>query len=114
MSPIYLNFEMSFWCLQIPPKKERKHFDLRYHSSKIKIVCLFFGGIEDTIICFRDYLIFSNVAFYFCMVIRSMYLFKLLPCNYWGAYLMIFIIVYVRNHLFGLSLIPKPKLKIWP
>ena len=28
--------------------------------SKIEFVCSFFGGIEDTIICFRDYLTFNS------------------------------------------------------
>ena len=31
-----------------------------YHSSKVEFVCSFFGGIEDTIICFRDYLTFTS------------------------------------------------------
>ena len=50
---------MSLWCLQFPPKNERKQVDLRYHSSKVEFVCSLFGGIEDTIICFRDYLTLS-------------------------------------------------------
>ena len=45
---------MSFLCLQFPPKNERKQV-----SSKVEFVRLFFGGIEDTTICFRDYLTFS-------------------------------------------------------
>ena len=55
---------MSFWCLQFPPKNEqkKKQVDLRYHSSKVEFVRSFFGGIEDTIICFRDYLTFSVVV----------------------------------------------------
>ena len=51
---------MSFWCLHFPSKNERKQVDLRYHSSKIELVHLFFGGIEDTKICFRYYLTFSG------------------------------------------------------
>ena len=35
---------MSFWCLQFPPKNERKQVNLRYHSSKVEFVCSFFGG----------------------------------------------------------------------
>ena len=35
---------MSFWCLQFPPKNERKHIDLRFHSIKIELVRSFFGG----------------------------------------------------------------------
>ena len=42
------------------PKNERKQVDLRYHSSKVEFVRSFFGGIEDTIICFRGYLTFST------------------------------------------------------
>ena len=34
---------MSFWCLQFPPKK-RTQVKLRFHSSKVEFVCLFFGG----------------------------------------------------------------------
>ena len=30
---------MSFWCLQFLPKQERKQFNLRYHSSKVEIIC---------------------------------------------------------------------------
>ena len=36
---------MYFWCLQFLPKNERKQVDLRYHSSKVEFVCLFFGRI---------------------------------------------------------------------
>ena len=35
---------MSFWCLQFPPKNERKQVNLRFHSSDVKFVLLFFGG----------------------------------------------------------------------
>ena len=28
-----VNFEMSFWCLQILPKNEQKQVNLMYHSS---------------------------------------------------------------------------------
>ena len=35
---------MSFWCLQFPPKNERKQVDLRFHSSKVEFVRLFFEG----------------------------------------------------------------------
>ena len=30
---------MSFWCLSILPKDERKQFDSRYHSSKVELFC---------------------------------------------------------------------------
>ena len=40
-----VNFEMVFWCLRLLSKNERKQVDLRYHSSKVKFVCLFFGRI---------------------------------------------------------------------
>ena len=49
---------MSFRRLQFPPKNEGKQINLRYHSSKIEFVSSFFGGIKDTIICFRDSLTF--------------------------------------------------------
>ena len=32
------------------------------HSSKNEFVCSLFGRIQDTIMCFRDYLTFKNVA----------------------------------------------------
>ena len=35
---------MSFWCLQFPPKNEQKQVDLRFHSSKVELIRLFFGG----------------------------------------------------------------------
>ena len=47
-----VNFEMYFWCLQVPPKNERKQVDLRYHNSKVEFVLSFSGRIEDTVICF--------------------------------------------------------------
>ena len=31
-------------CLQFPPKNERKQVDLRFHSSKVEFIRLFFGG----------------------------------------------------------------------
>ena len=34
---------MFFWCLQFPPKNERKQVDLTYHSSKVEFVCSLFG-----------------------------------------------------------------------
>ena len=43
-TPVHVNFEMVFWCLQFLPKKERKQVKLRFHSSKVKFVRLFFGG----------------------------------------------------------------------
>ena len=35
---------MFFWCLQFPPKNERKQVDLRFHSSKVEFLHSFFGG----------------------------------------------------------------------
>ena len=55
---------MSVWCLQFPPKNEQKRVNLRYHSSKVEFVCPFFGGIEDTIICFQEYLPFTIISFH--------------------------------------------------
>ena len=37
-----INLEMSFWCLQFLPKKERKQVNLRFNSSKVEFVRLFF------------------------------------------------------------------------
>ena len=34
---------MYFWCLQFLPKNEQKQGDLRFHSSKVEFVHLFFG-----------------------------------------------------------------------
>ena len=36
-------FRNVFWCLQFLPKNERKHVDLRFHSSKVEFICSFFG-----------------------------------------------------------------------
>ena len=58
-----VNFDIVLLCLQFPPKNEQKQVDLRYHSSKVEFVCSCFGGIKDTIICFRDYLTFSLLEF---------------------------------------------------
>ena len=33
-----VNFEMSFWCLQSPPKNERKQVDLSFYSSKVEFI----------------------------------------------------------------------------
>ena len=38
----------------ILPKKERKQFDLSYHSSKVEFFRSFFGRIEDTKKTFRN------------------------------------------------------------
>ena len=35
---------MCFWCLQFPPKNERKQVDLRFHSNKVEFVRSFFRG----------------------------------------------------------------------
>ena len=48
-----VNFEMSFWCLQFPPKIEWKQVDLRFHSSKAEFVHLFFGGNIGLKNCFN-------------------------------------------------------------
>ena len=36
---------MSFWCLQFPPKNERKQVDLRYHSSEVEFI---YWVLEET------------------------------------------------------------------
>ena len=43
-----------FLVSSILPKNERKQFDLRYHSSKVKFFCSLFGRIEDTKKTFRN------------------------------------------------------------
>ena len=35
---------MSFWCLQFSPKTEQKQVNLRFHSSKVEFIRMFFGG----------------------------------------------------------------------
>ena len=52
---------MSFWCLQFPPKNERKQVDLRFHSSKVEFVFSFFGGNVGLKKSFRLCLTFSFV-----------------------------------------------------
>ena len=47
---------MSFWCLQFPPKNEQKQVDLRFHSSIVEFVRLFFGGNVGLKKLFRLYL----------------------------------------------------------
>ena len=37
----------AFFCLQFPPKKERKQVNLRLHSSKVEFVRMFFVGNVD-------------------------------------------------------------------
>ena len=51
---------ISFWCLQFHPKNEQKQVDLRYHSSKVKFICSFFGRIHGFTICFRVLLTFKK------------------------------------------------------
>ena len=49
---------MSFWCLKFLPKTNEN----KSHSSKNEFVRSFFGRIQDTIICFRDYLTFNCMS----------------------------------------------------
>ena len=51
---------MSFFCLQFPPKNERKQVNLRLHSSKIEFVRPFFGGNVGLKKSFRHCLIFRG------------------------------------------------------
>ena len=60
---------MVFWCLRFPPKNERKQVNLRYHSSKVEFLRLFFGGNRRHQKPFRDYLTFSNKAIVICWLI---------------------------------------------
>ena len=49
-----LNFEMSFWCLQFPPKNEQKQVDLRCHwthSIKVEFIRSFFEDYLTLKIC---------------------------------------------------------------
>ena len=50
---------MPFWCLQLLPKNEQKQVNLRYHSSKVNFIPLFFGRIHGLKICFRVLLTFK-------------------------------------------------------
>ena len=51
---------MSFCWLQFPPKNEQKQVDLRFQSSKVVFVCLFFGGNIYLKKSFRLFLTFSS------------------------------------------------------
>ena len=53
------NLEMPFWCLQFPPKNEQKQVNLRFHSSKIEFIRLFFGGNVYLKNSFRLFLTFT-------------------------------------------------------
>ena len=57
---------MSFWCLQFPPKNERKQVDLRFHSSKVEFVLSFFGGNVYLKKSFRLFLTFRICLLRFC------------------------------------------------
>ena len=63
---------MSLQCLQFPPKNERKQFDLRFHSSKVKFVCSFFGGNISLKKSFRLCLTFrrSTIFFYLICILK--------------------------------------------
>ena len=50
---------MSFWCLQFPPKNERKQVNLRFHSSKVEFVGSFHGGNVSLKKSFRLFLTFN-------------------------------------------------------
>jgi hypothetical protein len=54
---------MSFWCIQFPPKNERKQVDLRFHSSKVEFVRSFFGGNVYLKKSFRHFLTFRYAHF---------------------------------------------------
>ena len=48
---------MSFWCLQFPPKMKWKQVNLRYHSSKVKFILLFFwrnSWLDNSLLSFTD------------------------------------------------------------
>ena len=51
---------MSFWCLQFPPKNQPKQVNLRFHSSKVEFVRLFFGGNVYLKKSFQIFLTFKN------------------------------------------------------
>ena len=50
---------MSFWCLQFPPKNERKQIDLGFHSSNVEFVPSF---LEEA--SFPLFLAFKNESDY--------------------------------------------------
>ena len=104
-----LNFEMSFWCLQFPPKNEQKQVDLRFHSSKVEFVRLFFGGNVDLKKSFRFFLTFSwnsIYCYYFCFL--PLWLTQFMICLWYfpkvwkpSAYLLTLIspiLPSIRNH----------------
>ena len=35
---------MSYWCLQFPPKNERKQVNMRFHSRKVEFIHSYLGG----------------------------------------------------------------------
>ena len=51
---------MSFCCLQLSPKNKQKQVDLRFHSSKVEFVRLFFGGNVSLKKSFWLFLTFSD------------------------------------------------------
>ena len=51
---------MSFWCLQFPPKNERKQVDLWFHSNKVEFVRSIFGGNVGLKKSFQLFLTFSR------------------------------------------------------
>ena len=42
-----VDFEISLWFLQFPPKNEIKQVNLRFYSDKIELISSFFGGKVD-------------------------------------------------------------------
>ena len=53
------NFEMVFWCLRFPTKNEQKQVNLRYHSSKVEILRMFFWGNQRHQKPFWNYVTFT-------------------------------------------------------
>ena len=48
-------------------KNERKQVELRYHYSKVKFICSFFGRIHCLTICFWVLLTFRKIG-WFCLI----------------------------------------------
>ena len=68
-----VNFEMSFWCLQFLPKNDRKQVNIRFHSSKVKFICSFFGrnvGLKK--------------SFGHCLTFRNCLIAHVLNFSLWG------------------------------
>ena len=89
---------MSFLCLQFLPKNERKQVELRFHSSKVEFVRLFFGRNADLKKSFRlclnfiDNILFTPYLETMTLVVRAM------RCRHQGSGIIIFCSHYNASH----------------